>query len=1192
MKHFYILINLILIGFMSNAQISVTNIATPYNQDFNTLEATATTTPSAILPTGWSIFETGTSSLVDQKYKSDNGGLNSGDTYSYGITAITERSLGALQSGTNAPSFGVKFQNNSGAIITSVTISFTGEEWRLGVTGGRKDTLDFQYGINNADLGSGSWNNVDALDFTSPNTTGTVGALDGNAAANKTALSFTITSLNIAIGDFFYLKFVDRNIAGSDDGLGIDDLTVNFTGAAPTPCVTPTAQATGLSLTPTANSISGTFTAASPTPSNYLIVYSTSSTLASNPVDGTTYTTGQTIGGGTVVQYSSTNNFTINTLNSNTAYFVFIFSANSAGCTGGPKYLTTTPLTGTATTTGLPACTTPTAAATNLILSPTATSISGSFTASASANRYLVIRSISNTLSASPVNGTTYVAGAVFGGGTIVQYGTSTSFSSIGLTPVTTYYYFVFAANGACTGEPFYLNTSLNGNTATLNNNATGYYNTANGLSCQTLKTALYNITSTGTTVLSYTPGVWNAYQTTDLTRNFENTADIIYDMYSNKGPGLNEPYEFTYGTNQCGNYSGEGQCYNREHSLPQSWFNSASPMVSDIHHIVPTDGSVNGQRGNFPFGPVGTPIYTSQNGSKKGNCSYPGFTGTVFEPINEFKGDFARMQFYMAVRYENVIGTWQNNGNANEVLDGSSYQVFDAWYLKMLFDWHQQDPVSAKEIARNNAVFAIQGNRNPFIDSAHYAYKIWSCTGLLPSPIAIPILTNISNKCFNDASAKGKATNPPVGATVTVTLDGNAIAYNNVDSSFQYFTTTTTTVGNHTVRVTYTNGANSAFKDSIFTVFANVTPLLTITGNTTVNVGQASTINATPTNGGVTPTYQWQDSVTVTGWVNITGATANTINYTPSATGVKLRCIMTSNANCITTAQATSNVLSFTVSAAAPPVPIILNVANKCQSDATARGKLANPPATATIAVTLDGTAITYNVADSSFQYFTNSTTTAGNHTVRATYTTAGGTTFKDSVYMVTAPLTPSISIAGTTVIFAGQLTTLTATPANGGTTPQYQWQDSTSAAGWVNISGATNAIIVYTPTATGHKIRCRLTSNATGCVNLAPVVSNTLVFTVNATTAITPINGANFGIQLFPNPIQKEIGIYAIRVSDKWQTIEVVSINGRKSLLKRSIQNLTQVKINAEGLPAGMYYVILRRTTGANAYIKMIKL
>jgi endonuclease I len=248
-----------------------------------------------------------------------------------------------------------------------------------------------------------------------------------------------------------------------------------------------------------------------------------------------------------------------------------------------------------------------------------------------------------------------------------------------------------------------------------------GYYNTASGLTGSNLKTALYNIIKNHTSV-SYTPGVWNAFSTTDI-----KSGSTIWDIYTDIPSGT-PVYTFYYSSDQCGSYVIEGDCYNREHSFPQSWFNEVSPMVTDIFHIYPTDGKVNGMRDNYPLGEVGTATYTSSNGSKLGNCNFPGYSGVVFEPIDEYKGDIARSYFYMATRYENVIASWENfNSNGDVVLNGSSYPAYESWFITMLLQWHAADPVSAKEISRNNAIYAIQNNRNPFIDHPEYANQIWS---------------------------------------------------------------------------------------------------------------------------------------------------------------------------------------------------------------------------------------------------------------------------------------------------------------------------------------------------------------------------------------------------------------------------------------------------------------------------------
>jgi len=245
-----------------------------------------------------------------------------------------------------------------------------------------------------------------------------------------------------------------------------------------------------------------------------------------------------------------------------------------------------------------------------------------------------------------------------------------------------------------------------------------GYYSTATG-SGAALKTQLYNKIKVHTQ-RSY-DNLWTDFQSTDKKPNGK-----VWDMYSNIPDG-NSSYEFSFGTNQCGTYAKEGDCYNREHSFPKSWFNEGTPMYTDLFHLVPTDGKVNGLRSNYMLGKVSSPTTTSTNGSKLGTCSYPGYTGIVFEPIDEYKGDFARSYFYMATCYENVISSWQKNDTYGDaLLNGTSFPAFEAWALNMLLEWNTNDPVSQKEINRNQAVYNIQKNRNPFIDNPEFVNLIW----------------------------------------------------------------------------------------------------------------------------------------------------------------------------------------------------------------------------------------------------------------------------------------------------------------------------------------------------------------------------------------------------------------------------------------------------------------------------------
>jgi len=256
----------------------------------------------------------------------------------------------------------------------------------------------------------------------------------------------------------------------------------------------------------------------------------------------------------------------------------------------------------------------------------------------------------------------------------------------------------------------------------------TGYYTTATG-SGYTLKTQLYNIIK-GHTDNGYA-GLYNTYQTSDRDYYYENDGTIL-DMYSEKPIGT-DPYSYSAGTTQrCGTYSVEGDCYNREHIIPQSTFNSAAPMVSDAHFITPTDGKVNGQRSNYPHGPVTSATWTSLNGSKLGASTTSGYTGPIFEPINEFKGDIARMYFYFATRYENTVA-----GYSYAMFNGTSNQVFTTAFLNLLITWHNQDPVNSREIARNNAIYAAQNNRNPYIDHPEYVQAIWNPTADAQAPTA-----------------------------------------------------------------------------------------------------------------------------------------------------------------------------------------------------------------------------------------------------------------------------------------------------------------------------------------------------------------------------------------------------------------------------------------------------------------------
>lgn len=234
------------------------------------------------------------------------------------------------------------------------------------------------------------------------------------------------------------------------------------------------------------------------------------------------------------------------------------------------------------------------------------------------------------------------------------------------------------------------------------------YYSKAEGQKAAALKTALYQCINKHTNI-GY-DGLLDAYKTTD-----KRADGYLRDWYSNttkyviRGPKENK------------NYSKEGDSYNREHLVPQSWFGGGD-MKSDLVQVVPSDGYVNNRRSNYPFGENNGEKYMSNGGyCKLGACKTSGYGGTVFEPNDDIKGDIARVYFYVMACYENLHPDW-----SGDVFDGKKYPGMKKWSLDMMLRWSRQDPVDAVEAARNEAVWQIQKNRNPFVDYPDLCEYVW----------------------------------------------------------------------------------------------------------------------------------------------------------------------------------------------------------------------------------------------------------------------------------------------------------------------------------------------------------------------------------------------------------------------------------------------------------------------------------
>ena len=256
------------------------------------------------------------------------------------------------------------------------------------------------------------------------------------------------------------------------------------------------------------------------------------------------------------------------------------------------------------------------------------------------------------------------------------------------------------------------------------------YYEAIDGKSGKSLFDAVQKVTKTGYSSLGY-DGLWAAYKYTDLYDN-----GYVWDMYSDcTWKSIN--------SNHCGNYSDECDCYNREHSIPKSWYGgTTSGPGCDIFHLVPTDGKVNGIRSNYPFGEVGSADY-NKHGNKRGSAKSITITGgntiagntgatisasgTVFEPRDEYKGDFARGYMGALLKWAGDKAFTDGEGSKTFTTNFSTGSFGLTKYgVALLMKWHRQDPVSQKEVDRNNGIQQTQGNRNPFIDYPYLAEYIW----------------------------------------------------------------------------------------------------------------------------------------------------------------------------------------------------------------------------------------------------------------------------------------------------------------------------------------------------------------------------------------------------------------------------------------------------------------------------------
>ncbi|MCB1576386.1 MAG: Ig-like domain-containing protein, partial [Xanthomonadales bacterium] len=618
----------------------------PPVQDFDTLAASGTATT---LPDGWYLAESG--SNADTSYTASDGAANSGDTYSYGASGSGERAFGSLRSGSLVPMIGAQLRNDSGQALSEIAIAYTGEQWRLG-TAGRSDSLQFEYSLNAASLGDGgaSWVAVAALDFASPVTTGATGALNGNAAANRTLVSGSITGINLAAGASLWVRWVDTNASGADDGLAIDDISFEVAGDPPAdvpPTVVSTTPVNNAVDVPLASTLSVSFSeAVTLTAPWYSISCAASGSHTASQAGGpTTYTltpspgfaaneecTWTILAAGVVDQDG--------TPDAMAADSVVTFTTFDPGSVPPPSVISTQPADG----------------ASNV---PLASDVRVNFSEAVT---------------------TTPSAFALACDSTPITLSESGSGASRTLTPAT-----LLPANANCT---FTINASEVRNASDVamaasvevdftvgSGETSGYYAQVNTSSAEQLRCTLH-LTIRGHTAYPYSGSGTNTWTILETAQANPDNPNQVLDVYRNR--------LYTAVADRAG--TGSGLTYNREHTWPNSLgFPSQTGNLglpnapyTDTHMLYLSDTQWNADRSNSPYGncPVaascGERTTEANGGFGGGSGVYPGNSNWVnnntFETWNHRKGDVARAVMYMAIRYEG--GTDPTSGQTEPNLE------------------------------------------------------------------------------------------------------------------------------------------------------------------------------------------------------------------------------------------------------------------------------------------------------------------------------------------------------------------------------------------------------------------------------------------------------------------------------------------------------------------------------------------
>jgi len=681
-------------------------------EDFDTL---AQSGQSNVLPHGWYFHESG--SNADGTYGAGDGNGTSlpGDTYSLGSAGSDERALGAIQSGSLKPTFGALVRNDSGQVIDEINIAYTGEQWRLG-SSGRTDRLDFQYSLDADSLldGSATWIEVAGLSFNAPVSGGTVGGLDGNAAANRIAIASSLAGLTLAPADTLWIRWSDHNAAGADDALGIDDLTFSIGGEPPVdvpPEVNSTQPADAATDVDLDTILEIVFSEAVAVTEGWY-----SLNCGGKPVPATS-------SGGPVTHVITPDA----ALPADQSCVLEVLAGAVTDLDGDPDNLEEDLSVGFTT---LDPDTLPPPQIESVLPAdgsqdvPANTTVELDFSQPVSVSEGAIALSCDE----SPV-------AASLGGGSGLWVLTPSEALPYGADCA-----IEVDANGVVNQYGHTLDGATSFSFTVIAEPGEGYYSEVNPSSPGQLRCTLHQ-TIRGHTAYPYSGSGTNTWEILEVAQQDPTDPNRVIDSYRNRS--------YAKVSDRSGQ-GGSGPWYNREHTWPNSLgfpdqtdaLGQPNAPFTDVHMLHLTDQNYNSDRGNRPLAycDTGCSERTTEinQGVGGGSGIYPGNSNWVggangnqgsFEVWNHRKGDIARAVLYMAIRYEGGSHpvTDQDEPDLELTNDRGDIQTGTGGtrYMGMLDDllaWHEADPPSAEELARNDVIQSYQGNRNPFVDHPEWA--------------------------------------------------------------------------------------------------------------------------------------------------------------------------------------------------------------------------------------------------------------------------------------------------------------------------------------------------------------------------------------------------------------------------------------------------------------------------------------